>query len=166
MLLALTIPVRANVNQNTPLRTVIVPQADAPVRITNCAAMANDFVSTSSSPPQYLYTQVHTEFSFENTSQTPISAVRFGIEVDDSFNKAYGTFSGTAQGTFAPGVLIEPHRSGLLNVLQDDATAWNANVNGQDVAAVACYVQNVRYADGRIWTADLQQELKTAGILH
>lgn len=159
-ILACAAPALAIVNTNAPLRTLIIPQIDSPVRITACSALANDFVATYSDPPQYLYTQVHTEVAFTNLAKSDVAAVRFAFEVDDSFNRAYDTFLGTAHGRYSPGVTIEPHRQGLLNVLQDDATAWNANVNGQDIGLVGCYVQGVRFSDDTVWNADIKAEIQ------
>jgi hypothetical protein len=160
--LGLPAPALANTNINAPVRAIVLPQGDSPVKITTCTAIANDFTYAG----QYSYTQVHSELSFENVSKTTVSAVRFAFEVDDSFNHPYNTYYAAVTGSYAPGVLIEPHRAGLLNALQGDASAFNANVLGQDIGGVACYVQDVRFADGTVWTADIRAEMKAAGLLH
>lgn len=153
-------PAAANENVNQPVRAVVMPQADSPIKLLGCSALADDYVSSQVSPPQYLYTQVHVEVSFEDQGGTAAKAIRFGFEVDDPFYHPFRTMFGTATGTFSPGAVIQPHRSGLLNILQDDATAWNGNVAGQDIGVVLCYVKEARFADGSVWTANLPEEVK------
>lgn len=159
----LGVPASANINTNTPVRTIIFPQADSPVQIKSCSVVANDI---SNSVPAYAYTQVQSAVAFENTKETSATIARIGFEVEDSFNHAYGTFFGTANGTFSPGVLIEPHRGGILNVLQPDATAWTMNVNGPDIGVVVCYVNAVRFSDGSTWTGDLKAEIERLKNVH
>src|SRR5690348_11810068 len=148
-----TAPADANVNVDAPVETSIALQADAPVTIVNCAAVANDYVNRTVSPPAYAYTQLRTELTFKNTGTKDATAIRFGFVAQDSFNKVYGTTYGTIHGTFSPGTLIQPHRSGLLNALQPDASVWVQNVNSEDLGRVLCYVSDVRFADGSVWSA-------------
>jgi hypothetical protein len=151
--IACTQPAAANVNIDAPIQTAIASQAEAPVSIENCAAVANDFFNKRVSPPAYAYTQLRTEVTFKNRSSRDITAVRFGFIAQDSFNSTYGTTFGTIRGAFSPNVLIEPHRSGVLDVLQPDASAWVQNITSEDLGRVLCYISNVRFADGTVWTS-------------
>lgn len=152
---------QANTNLNTPLVTVAIPQTDSPVKIEACGAIANDYENNTVDPPAYAYTEIEAEVSFRDVAQSAAVAVKFGFAPVDSFNNIIGAgASGTVTGSYAPGVLIQPHRAGLENVLQSDASAWTMDVSQQDVHGVLCFVQSVRLEDGTIWNANLTAEIQ------
>jgi hypothetical protein len=154
------LPAFANVNLDTPVATAIFAQSDSPVRIESCGAVANDYQNNTVDPPAYAYTEVEVDVAFRNTSDRTVAAAKFGLIPFDPFDKALTSGSeGTVSGNYSPGVLIEPHRAGLANVLQPDASAWTLDVYEQDVSKVVCLVESVRYADGSVWNANLTAEL-------
>jgi hypothetical protein len=153
IMLLLAAPAQANSNVNASVATAIDAQPKSPVTIENCTAIANDFVNNQVSPPAYAYTQVTVMLSFRNDGKQTATAVKFGFRFKDSFDTLISTNYAPLHGSYAPGVLIEPHRAGILGALQDDAAAWAISLTNQDIGRVECFVSSVRFEDGTVWAS-------------
>lgn len=135
--------------------SVIVRQPGAPVEIKDCAA----FPMSANAPS---YNEALT-LSFTDISQQPLTAVKFGFDLYDSFDTKLTSIGATVHGEFSPGALIEPRTNGSEYVYSPSSPAWryyfgpgsSDNVfrafAPNDVATAKCYVIEARFVDGTVW---------------
>lgn len=116
--------------------TRIVQQADTPVKIVTYSAA---YMERST----YIEEGIHHRFEFQNTSQRPIAAVRFGVVSFDAFNEFIGRTAGIYLDPLPPGGSKNAKGTWITRAYGDFAF----------LTGVA-YVQRVRFEDGEIWTAD------------
>lgn len=148
--------------------SVIVRQPDAPIEIRDCGA-----VSIGSGAPTY---NEALTLSFTNVAQKPLTAVKFGFDLYDSFDTKLTSIAGTVHGEFSPGALIEPRTSGSQYIYSPSSPAWRyyfgpgsadnifRGFAPNDIATAKCYIVEARFADGEIWRASHQDTAPVSGV--
>jgi len=132
----------------------VLPQPEAPVQITLCAAGVQD--SDVGNVDYYIVTEVTFQ---DTTAYQTATAVRFRFDLYNSFNEHLTALYGIKEGTFSPGVLIQPKSGGIMNVTLPDFSF----INIWDTATqIICSVDTVAFSDGTIWRADFNHDLNEA----
>ena len=119
--------------------TIIVDQPDAPLKLSNYSAQYSSFRSSTSRPG------IRHQPSFENVSGRTIVAFRIGFVSFNYFNEFIGKFGGLSDDPLPPDAK-KPVQSGLWNQKDYGDFAFMTGV---------AYVEKVRFDDGEVWTADM-----------
>ena len=141
LLLSLAAATRAEAYK--ALATHVLPQANSPVRIIDCAAQLGRGVSVLdwSSERGLEDFSLNEHVSFENVAARLVQTVDLRFAGFDVFGGALDAISVSASGKFSPGVLI---RLGPLAQF---------NPHGQELDAIECSIARVMFADGSSWSA-------------
>jgi hypothetical protein len=129
------------------LATNILSQPDSPVTISKC--------NYAYSLPEAGNYDMDVAVWFENASLKSATAIRFGFVTYSAFDEVLATSHGTINGSFAPGIAIEPgYNPDALTEAgpQPGNAAWRfSSPNQTDAVRLSCFVDAVKFADGSIW---------------
>ena len=115
----------------------IISQTSAPVTITKYDAEYRERTN-------YSLGGIHHKVSYKNTGKQTIEAIQFGLVSFNIWNEFIGSLAGISMKSNDPG--------------DTENGAWIDNAYG-DFAFHSgfAYVKKIRYADGTIWKADLEE---------
>jgi hypothetical protein len=108
-----------------------------------CAAFLHD--SDVGNVNYYLWIWVQ----FQNQTQETVTAAEFQITISDTFGSVLGSVTGEDDGTFSPGVLINPH-SNMIGTMQPQFSFLNI---WPTASSVQCSIRRVKYIDGTVWSS-------------
>ena len=126
----------------------VLPQPEAPIQITYCQAWITD---TDVGNVDYY---INSAMTFRDQGDKTATAVRFRLDLYNSFNEHLTSLYGTKEGTFSPDVLIQP-RSGIIGTAPDFSwiNIWDSSTQ------VLCSVDTVAFSDGTVWRADFNADV-------
>lgn len=136
----------------------IIEQPDSPIHIDSCNVSfvaADSEVNSRTTTPTQNYNLVAT-VSFTNRSLVTATAVKFTFNMYDAFNGPLYTGEGTVLGHFATGTQINPSEDAMTGryLANPGSPVWYFyNLSAYEVAESQCRVENVRMADGTVWSA-------------
>jgi hypothetical protein len=136
----------------------IINQPESPVTIRDCSvsAMAGD-------APDY---NERIFVTFMNSSDKPITAIKFQFALFDAFETHLTSVTGTVYGHFSAQAVVEPYTNSGGEVYNASSPAWRyyfgpgskdsvfRSIGPTDIATSKCSVLDVRFEDGTIWKAD------------
>lgn len=131
----------------TSLATDVLSQPDSPIAITQCR-----YAYTLPQSGNY---DMDVAVWFKNAVLKEAVAIRFGFVTYSAFDEALSTSHGTINGSFAPGVLIEPGYNPVTFTEagpQPGNAAWRFfSPNQTDAVRLSCFVDAIKFSDGSIW---------------
>jgi hypothetical protein len=137
---AVALPLLASADSALEVR--VLDQTAAPIEITRCWAQLKD--SNVGNIDYYLQGAV----AFRNVSDKTARAIEFAFGQYDVFGAPLGISTGTLEGTYSPGVDINPRSNSITG---QPLAQWSwLNLHGT-TRIVQCAVSRVLFADGTQW---------------